>query len=82
MIKDDIDQVTINAAQGTLNEYTARYDALLDLSDDDDDAGGAGASAGGVGMIANGTKPPLLLSIPSNSNTPQSDSSAFEVNSF
>ena len=59
MIKDDIDQVTINAAQGTLNEYTTCYDALLDLADDDDDDGGGGGGGGGGGasgggIIANG----------------------------
>ena len=37
-----------------INVYTARYGALLDLSDDDDDGGGGGgASAGGGGMTAN-----------------------------
>ena len=62
MIKDDIDQATIDAAQGTLNEHTARYGygALTDLSDDDDDGGGGGGGGGGDGgvsgggMIANG----------------------------
>ena len=63
MIKDDIDQATIDAAQGALNEYTAHYGygALPDLSDDDDDDGGGGGGGGGGdsgasggGMIANG----------------------------
>ena len=60
MIKDGIDQATIDATQGTLNEYTARYDALLDLSsssDDDDGGGGGGGGCGGAsggGMITNG----------------------------
>ena len=57
MVKDDIDQATINAAQGTLNEYAARYDALLDLSNGDCGGGGGGGGASGAsggGMIANG----------------------------
>ena len=56
MIKDGIDEATINATRGFVKIYTERYDELLDLSSEDDgsDSGGGSGGGGGGGLITNG----------------------------
>ena len=55
MIKDGIDEATIDATRAQLGMYKARYGKLPDLSSNDDDSdGGGGSGGGGGGMITNG----------------------------